>query len=79
MYTNPDSVLSRRSGNWQNIERVLGRFPDDRQLINRLRFKIFSLSKDSTRKGKNGAEEVIAPQKHGSFSGMRYWDRASWW
>jgi len=78
MYTSPDSIYSRRSGNWENVARVLNHLPQDEDLIERIRFKIFGL--DTTKVVRAPEKDIypVSPQKHGSFSGIKYWEQDTW-
>jgi pimeloyl-ACP methyl ester carboxylesterase len=65
MFTTPETVLDRRSGRWNNMERVIRMIPRD--ALNRMHFKIFGIG---------NPEE---PQAHGQFDDYRFWSECYWW
>ncbi len=79
MYTTPDSVMTRRSGAWDNIARVFDRLPKDNEISDRLNFTVFGLDKLAFNKNKiDQASRVDHPQKHGDFSRTRFWLESTW-
>lgn len=67
MYSTPENVMDRRSGRWENVERVKHLFPYD--IKDRMHFKIFGLvDKDKQ-----------IPQEHGDFDDTRFWEKSTWW
>jgi len=72
MFTTPETVMDKRSGRWENMNRVIPLIPDEAK--NRMHFKIFGLN-DSKEKG----GYVIEPQTHGDFGDMKFWTKSTWW
>ncbi|MEE9303173.1 MAG: alpha/beta hydrolase [Thiotrichaceae bacterium] len=65
MYTTPETVMDKRSGRWENIDRILPIIPT--KVRKNMHFKIFGLN------GENMAHE------HGEFDNLEFWKRAIWW
>lgn len=84
MYTTPETVLDKRSGRWENMERALPFIHHD--LRSRMYFKIFGLDKNGNSEnggadenGKPKREWLTSPQKHGDFDELRFWLEDTWW
>lgn len=68
MFTTPETVMDRRSGRWENMERVLDLIPVNAR--QKMRFKIFGI-KDENR--------YREPQEHGSFDDFEFWQTSYWY
>ena len=78
MYTSPDSIMSRRSGMWDNISRVFDRIPHA-SFQNRLFFTVYGVDKKSLHKNSRDRDSrIVHPQKHGDFSRTKFWVPAAW-
>lgn len=78
MYTTPDSVMSRRSGVWDNIARVFDRLPLSENLETRINFTVFGIDENADENKKNRDSRITHPQKHGEFSRTRFWLPETW-
>ena len=76
MYSTPETLLSKRSGRWENMRRAVPLIPANAR--RNMHFKIFGLYNDFTQ-DVDGNEFVVQPQKHGDFGDMRFWLRETWW
>ncbi|MDJ0738488.1 MAG: hypothetical protein QNJ91_02165 [Gammaproteobacteria bacterium] len=75
MYTTPETVLDRRSGRWENMDRALPLVPSSAR--SKMRFKIFGLNDDGR---KRDADCLFSePQRHGDFDNLRFWRESTWW
>jgi len=66
MFTSPETVLDKRSGRWENMERVLKLIPDNAR--KKMYFKIYGLN-----------DSGLEPQKHGEFGDLSFWLKETWW
>ena len=69
MFSRPHTPLDRTLGRWQNIVEVAYVIP--RHLRPRVTLKAFGVEPDDRNRPMN-------PQKHGHFSGQRYWRPEFW-
>ncbi|PSW14406.1 hypothetical protein C9J01_08180 [Photobacterium rosenbergii] len=74
MYTTPESILGKRSGRWDKMERTLKLIPKDKQIAERMHFKIYGINEANSAKG-----IIKSPQKHGEFGDTEFWLKETWW
>ena len=72
MYTAPETLMSRTSGRWENMNQVLRLFPSELLEKGYLRFKIFGQEEDQDLPNK-------WPQSHGQFDDFAYWTEPFVW
>ncbi len=72
MFTTPETVMDKRSGSWQNMERTYAFLPET--VRPQMHFKIFG---QTTQNEKD--EYIISPQKHGDFGDLKFWTETAWW
>lgn len=73
MFTTPETVMDKRSGRWENMERAIRLLPESARA--KMHFKIFSLNDDGDKE--NGF--ITEPQKHGQFGDLAFWLESTWW
>lgn len=75
MFTTPETVLNRRSGRWENIERAIPLIPNNAK--KKMHFKIFGLNDFGSVPQKDGL--ISEPQEHGEFGDLPFWLGSTWW
>lgn len=73
MFTVPETVMNKRSGRWENMDRALPLIPKETR--DRMFFKIFGLNHSGESSLPDGSQE---PQKHGDFDEIPFWDERAW-
>ena len=74
MFTTPETVLDRRSGRWENMERALPLIQTEAR--EKMFFKIYGLN-NCGNETINGV--ITEPQEHGDFDDLAFWDETTWW
>lgn len=72
MYTNPETILNKRSGRWDKMEKTLHLIPDS--VESRMFFKVYGITKENST-----YKFINAPQKHGEFGDTAFWRKETWW
>lgn len=75
MFTTPETVLNRRSGRWENMERAIPLIPDIAK--KKMYFKVFGLNDSGSTKDE--LELLSEPQIHSDFGDIKFWTKEAWW
>lgn len=75
MFTTPETVMNKRSGRWENMERAIPLIPNSAK--KKMYFKVFGLNDSGSVRQRDGL--ISEPQKHGEFGDLPFWSKSAWW